>query len=396
MQPKKVAFLISHPIQYFAPLLAALNKIPEIDFKVYYCSDHGVSQKIDKEFGRVVTWDTPILEGYAHEFIRNQSPNPSVTEFWGLVNFGIVGKLWTDKPDVLIVHGWGYFTHWLALLAASVLGIELWFRSEAPIAKENKRSWQVKLLRKLVFGQLLFKRISRFLYIGKSNKQFYEYFGVPEHKFVFTPYCIDNEKFTKAYENQKDQKDALRQGLGLSPQQKVFLFCGKLIEIKAPFVLLEAYKKIQHENTALVIVGDGKLRQDIANYITQEGLLNVKMVGFKNQSEIMAYYVLADVLLLTSVSETWGLVVNEAMNFRLACIVSSGVGCAADLVQDGQNGFIFENGNVQDLADKMRNLVENPNFLLKTAEIAPAIVSKYTVAESAKNVQAVLRQAIEK
>jgi glycosyltransferase involved in cell wall biosynthesis len=387
MKPKKVAFVISHPIQYFAPLLAEINKIPEINFKVYYCSDHGVAQKVDKEFGRVVTWDIPILEGYAYEFVPNTSSNPSVTDFWGLVNFDILRKLKNDKPDILIVHGWGYFTHWLTLLAAWWLGIEIWFRSEAPIAKEHKRGTLVKLMRKLIFEYTLFKKVSRFLYIGKSNKQFYEYFGVPEHKFVFTPYCIDNQKFSLDYENKKQNKDLLRQQIGLNARQKVFLFCGKLIEVKAPFVLLEGYKKVQSEDTALVIVGDGKLRPEIENYIQQNGLINVKLVGFKNQSEIADFYVLSDVLLLTSVSETWGLVVNEAMNFRLACIVSSGVGCAADLIRDGQNGFVFENGNVQDLAAKMQLVIENPALLQTAAEAAPQIVSKYTIAESTKNIR---------
>jgi glycosyltransferase involved in cell wall biosynthesis len=257
----------------------------------------------------------------------------------------------------------GYFTHWLTLLADWLMGIEIWFRSEAPRAKEHKRGKFAKLLRKLVLEYALFKKVSRFLYIGKSNKQFYEYFGVHKHKFVFTPYCIDNPKFSLEYKNKKQNKELLRQQIGLNVRQKVFLFCGKLIEVKAPFVLLEGYKKNQSEDTALVIVGDGKLRPEIENYIQQNGLINVKLVDVKNQSEIADFYVLSDVLLLTSVSETWGLVVNEAMNFRLTCIVASGVGCAVDLIQDGQNGFIFENGNVQDLADKMRLVIENPTFL---------------------------------
>jgi hypothetical protein len=67
--------------------LAEINKIPEINFKVYYCSDLGVAQKVDKEFGRLVTWDILILEGYVYEFIPNTDSNPFGYGFFWLVNF---------------------------------------------------------------------------------------------------------------------------------------------------------------------------------------------------------------------------------------------------------------------------------------------------------------------
>jgi glycosyltransferase involved in cell wall biosynthesis len=391
MKKIKISFLLSHPIQYFAPLLQSLGKEKELDFKVYYCSDHGVSQKIDKEFGRVVAWDIPILEGYQHEFIKNSSTNPSVTNFWGLINFDIFKKLKKDKPDILIVHGWGYFTHWFTIFVASLLGIEIWLRGEAPLKKEENRSFFVKTLRYIFIQNLLFKLVNRFLYIGTENKLLYQFFGSKVDKLIFTPYSIDNQRFANLYENIKNDKDKNREALGLNKHQIVFLFCGKLIEIKNPFLMLEAYKKIQTINTALVVVGDGKLRENMEAYIKKHDLLNVKMVGFKNQSEIANYYALSDVLLLTSKSETWGLVVNEAMNFEMSFILSSGVGCAKDLIHENENGFIFENGHVDDLANKMRFMIENPSFLPLAAAKSKEIIALYSVETTIKNIKTALQ-----
>ena len=57
--------------------------------------------------------------------------------------------------------------------------------------------------------------------------------------------------------------------------------------------------------------------------------------------------------------ETWGLVVNEAMNFGLPVLVSDMVGCKDDLVEENGNGFVFQTGDLKDLSYKIGTLVEN-------------------------------------
>ena len=116
---KKLAILISHPIQYFALLFAEFRKRDEIEVIVYYCSDISVKGGEDEEFGRKIKWDIPLLEGYDHYFLRNYSWNPRLaTNFWGLINWGIFTRLRKDKPDILIIHGWVYFSYLLGFLAA--------------------------------------------------------------------------------------------------------------------------------------------------------------------------------------------------------------------------------------------------------------------------------------
>ncbi len=383
MPKKKIAFLLSHPIQYFSPLLAELDKTENVELMVYYCSDHGVAQKIDKEFGKIVQWDIPLLEGYPYEFLPNLSPNPSVVQFGGLFNPAIIQKLISHKPDLLLVHGWGYWTHCLAIFAAKFLGIKIWLRGETPyqqaFLQPSKKKW---------FKKLLFRGIDKFLYIGAENKQFYQHFGITSKQLVFTPYAIDNQRFSQSYNDLKDQKQNLRKQFGLAAAQVVFLFCGKLIHKKQPLLLLEAYKNIANPNKALLLVGDGELQTAVNEYIATHQLQNVHWVGFKNQSELATYYTLADVFVLPStVGETWGLVTNEAMNFELPLLVSSMVGCAKDLVQEGQNGYTFQNENAADLAAKMQLLIENPDFLKTAGKISKQLISQYTIAVCVGNLR---------
>ena len=73
---KKVTYFLSHPIQYFSPLLKALARAS--DLKVYYFSDASVTGGKDKGFGQEIKWDTPLLEGYDYEFLKNLSGSRSL------------------------------------------------------------------------------------------------------------------------------------------------------------------------------------------------------------------------------------------------------------------------------------------------------------------------------
>jgi len=118
---------------------------------------------------------------------------------------------------------------------------------------------------------------------------------------------------------------------------------------------------LNNENIFVVFVGDGPLRNDMMKYIEENEMKNVSIKGFVNQSEITKYYAVSDILVLPSISETWGLVVNEAFNFGIPAIVSEYVGCANELVIDGYNGFVFKDEN--DLKDKIEKLYKDEKLL---------------------------------
>lgn len=255
----------------------------------------------------------------------------------------------------MILHGWTSITNWLVFLFYK--GV-IFLRSESPLNQELlKPKWKL-LIKKLVLG-ILFKRIKGFLYIGEENKEFYRYYNVPEEKLYFTPYAVDNERFMSEYEKLKDRKAELKQKNGINPDKVVILFCGKLIEKKRPMDLLYAYNRIKCENKALVYVGDGCLRKDIESYIKEKNLKDVYLVGFKNQTEISEYYAMSDILVLPSERETWGLVINEAMNFKLPIIASNIIGCHSDLVKQNENGYVFHSRNVEKMIFCLKDLIES-------------------------------------
>jgi glycosyltransferase involved in cell wall biosynthesis len=355
----KLAILTSHPIQYQAPLFKKIAEQSEIELFVFFRKK---PIEYDKEFRQKFQWDIPLLEGYKYKFLGS--------------GFSISKELKQRNFDAVLIYGWNSYVNWLAALMAKKLGIKILLIGESPLNQELlKPKWKI-IIKKIVLGWL-FHCVSAFLYIGEENRKFYKFYGVPDEKLFFAPYVVDNERFQKEYERLKDKKEELREELGIEPDDVVILFVGKLIPKKRPMDLLKAYESILGtsdtlsidgniltSNVHLLYVGDGELRLNLEKYTKEHNLKNVHFVGFKNQTEISKYYAISDIFVLPSdVGETWGLVVNEAMNFRLPVIVSDLVGCGSDLVKHGENGYIFKTGDTEELARYLESLINyNPKY----------------------------------
>jgi glycosyltransferase involved in cell wall biosynthesis len=359
---KKLAIFISHPIQYQVPLYQKLSF--KINLTVYYYSQFGAEKYFDPQFKKEFKWDINLLEGYNYKFLKNYSLKPGF-HFFGFINFGIFKEIFKNKFDAVLINSWSYLSDWLVILACLISKTKLFLRAESPYNQEIlKPKWKL-FIKKIIFGKILFPRVYAFLYIGEENRKFYKFYGVPDEKLFFAPYAVDNERFQKEYEKLKDKKEELRKELGIAKDTIVILFVGKLISKKRPLDLLKAYKilfenKELEEKIALIYVGDGELRDEIEKFIQTNNLKNVFLVGFKNQTEISKYYAMSDIFVLPSdVGETWGLVVNEAMNFKLPVIVSDLVGCGRDLVKHGENGYIFKTGDIKELAKYLEELIIN-------------------------------------
>jgi glycosyltransferase involved in cell wall biosynthesis len=102
---------------------------------------------------------------------------------------------------------------------------------------------------------------------------------------------------------------------------------------------VDAYHKLEDDRKTLIFVGDGELRQSLGNYVDEIGVESVRFFGFQNRDQIARYYAISDWIVLPSIRETWGIVVNEAMCFGLPVIVSHQVGAGIDLVSHGWNGY---------------------------------------------------------
>jgi glycosyltransferase involved in cell wall biosynthesis len=375
---KSIVFLISHPIQYYAPLYRDITKENFTSVEVVYCSDEYIKGKEDKEFGVNIKWDIPLLEGYSYTFIKNSSLKPSTQKgFWGLVNWGIITYLFKKPKSVLVIHGWGYFTNILAVVAGKLSGHLICLRGETPWHQEKMKKGLMQACKK-AWLKVLFSFVDQFLYIGHQNRLFYRQNGVPDKKLTFTPYAVDNARFTSIAASVS--KTDARNELGLPLSKKVVLFSGKYIVKKRPMELLQAFKDLDNKDYMLVMVGEGELRNEMEKFIEMNDLSSsVLLTGFINQSSIPLYYAAADVFVMCSgIGETWGLSVNEAMNFGLPVIVSETTGCSYDLVKNGINGFVFETEDITALTQCLNRILSDDQLSAAMAKKSKEIISDYS------------------
>ena len=373
----RVAYLLSHPIQYQSPLLRLLAQQPGLELTVLYSSDFSVRSYHDKGFGAAVEWDVPLLGGYRHEFLPPLLDGHDVS-FFRPLNRGIFRRLRQGRFDVLWIHGYATLNSWMAMAAAKLLGIPVLLRTDSTLI--DRARGPVKLAVKNLFFRILRRFTYGVLSVGQRNSEYWRHHLGRDIPVFSIPYAVDNAFFQERCRAASATREQLREQLGLQVNRPVLLFASKLLARKCCVDLVDAYLELVKRSRSqdasrplpyLLIVGEGEQRPQIEARLQQassEGREGVRMLGFRNQSELPPFYDLCDAFVLPSIHEPWGLVVNEAMNAGKALVVSDQVGCQPDLVEDGGNGLVFPARNVAALADALANVLGDAAACRKMGE----------------------------
>jgi glycosyltransferase involved in cell wall biosynthesis len=367
--PVRLAYLVSHPIQYQAPLLRRIAQERDIDLTVFYGSDFSLREYKDEGFGGVgVKWDIPLLEGYKYEFLPVLRDEARVTPMLPL-NYGIGRRLAGHRGqppfDAVWIHGYASANSIHAMIAAKALGIPVLMRSDSWLGDRERSS--VKLAAKRLFFRALSHMMDGVLTIGTLNAEYWRYYMGDDFPLFLAPYAVDNEYFQQRCKEAASRRDELRRELDLSPERPVILFASKLQTRKCAGDLLEAYTRLSSSpgvepHPYLVFVGDGEERPALECAARQTGFNSIRFCGFRNQSELPRFFDLSSVFVLPSRLEPWGLIVNEVMNAGRAVIVSDEVGCQPDLIRDGVEGAVFRAGDVAGLTDALRRTLASPEI----------------------------------
>jgi glycosyltransferase involved in cell wall biosynthesis len=273
---------------------------------------------------------------------------------------GLAQRLRTGGFDAVWVHGWAHIGLRQTVTAACRCGLPVLLRGDS-----TPEPWRpVRLKRRLrdLFCRRWFRRIAGFLCVGTRNREFYRQFGIEPQRLFWMPYTVDNAFFQGRCRQARRSREALRQSLILAAGRPVVLFAGRLVADKAPDELLTAFSTLlsapgRLPSPYLLVVGDGPLRHGLEQQARRYGDA-VRFLGFRNQTELPAFYDLCDLFVLPSRFEPWGLVVNEVMNAGKPVIVSDRVGAAPDLVEDGANGFVYPSGEVPTLTAQIAEVLE--------------------------------------
>ena len=374
----KLAIVATYIIQYAVPLYHKLNNHPRIDPMIYFCSDEGLGKRIDEKFSLKIKWDNVSLEGLRYKFLKNYSPFPNVMNLSGLINFGIIRELRHNHYDAVYVNGYYTISAWLTFLGAYLSKTPLILTGEPP------SPWKAPLLkaigpflRRIILPRLL-DFSSAIFYIGSDARNFFltyeKYTKGIKNKLFFVPYSVDNDYLFKKAIEYKDRKREIKKEFGIPLDYPVILYLSKLIERKQPMLLLKAFNRIKTD-ACLVYVGSGEEEGRLRRYIKRNHVKKVFLLGFKNYSETTKCYSIADIFVLPSLGESFGLVINEAMCFGLPIITTDKVSCAHDLVRQGENGYIYPAEDIKALTDALEDMLSNQERLERMGQISRKLIS---------------------
>lgn len=372
---KKLAIIITHPIQYYFPVFKLLAL--QCELRVFYTwGKDGIKEKYDPDFDKKIMWDLPLLDGYNYELLENISLDPGSHHSKGIINKNIIESITSFKPNIILIYGYIYESH-LKVMRHFKGKIPIWFRGDSHLL--NNIPWYKEFVKK-IYLRWIYHHVDAAFYVGTNNKAYFERYGIKEKKLVFAPHAIDNERFSMPRNAEVTQ---LRKTLNIAPHDFIFLFAGKLENNKNPELLLKAFINLTNTQNKkstkvhLLFVGNGILeatmKSKLGNLRSQ-----IHFLKFQNQTQMPIIYQASNVFCLPSSSESWGLAVNEAMAAGKAVIASDKVGCAIDLVQHGVNGFIFKSDQMDELVNYMAFFIKNPNASSIFGENSRKIISDWT------------------
>jgi len=377
---RKLAIFATHPIQYQVPIWRLLAANENLSVTVYYFSDQSVREYTDKGFGVNIKWDVPLLDGYHHIFLQKNADFSSSTPF----------KIHNPKKilieggfDTILLQGYMHKFERQLILTAKALKVKTLLRGD--LTDETFKRGLLKTFIRSLYLKWFYHYIDSFCCVGIPAKQHLGKMGIAEKQMFISPYTVDTELFNnqKKISNKKER----RSKLGIPDKASVLLFSGKLIPIKNPLLIIDALKLIPDTgNLHLIIVGDGELRKTLKEEARKVLGERLHMAGFVNQSKLGCYYSAADMLILPSEYETWGLVINEAMQFGLPVIVSDKVGCRHNLVLEDKTGFVFHANKPQSLAEKISNILNNPSKISQMGKNAAEHIKQYTTATAVQGI----------
>jgi len=347
---------------YRIPVFNALARHPDVDLHVIFMAETDPTIRHWRVYTDEIRFSYEILPSW----------RTRLGEHTVLVNQRASAALLDADPDVILCGGYNYLISWQAQRWARRNNVPflLWSESTANDRRKNYRFVEALKLR-------FFQHCDGFVVPGRSAERYVHQMGAGSKPVFTAPNAVDNARFAQHAASARADASRVRTKLGLP--SRYYLFVGRLIRSKGVYDLLEAYSCLGEDlrsEVGLVFVGDGPQRAELELRGRQISPGSVQLPGFVHRDELASYYALADCFVFPTHSDTWGLVVNEAMACTLPIICSRVAGCVADLIHE--NGRVVSAGSIGELACVMNELARDAGLRRQMSSSGRAIIHEYS------------------
>jgi glycosyltransferase involved in cell wall biosynthesis len=388
----RLAIVVSHPIQHFAPWHREVARLSQIELRVFFCCDWGVGDYFDRDFKSTFKWDIPLLEGYEHEFLPIRR-RPTTLNYRQVDNPEVQSSLDRFAPDVVKVFGYTYRTNWRVAQWTKRKQKPLLLYSDSN-GRAQTPGW--KRIAKQTIVSRFYSKVDGALFVGDNNFAYHRRFGLPQERLFAGTLPVDGEKLLNSVPDPARTRREIREKHGIPQDAFVVILCGKYTANKRPIDLVAAAFALRQRGLPLwaLLVGEGPFRPEIEKFCRRENISNATLTGFVNQSLIPRYYASADALAVTSQIDNHPLVISEAAVFSLPVVVSDQVGCIGprDTARPGVNATTYPCGDRLRLAEAIAELWEDKRLYHKMSLAAAKIAKTQDIRIAAKHLEAAAQQ----
>lgn len=354
---KKVAILVSHPIQHFCPQYASFATKENVELKVFFASALGLKKYFDPNFRKEITWSNLYLDEFQHLFLNGEKVLPSNSK---LDAKSLSIELTKYRPDVLVVYGYFQKLQRRAWRWAARNNTKLAYISDSELRSKRKNllNWG-----KSLFLKFYFSKIDFFLTVGNANEEYYSAHGVPGRKMLRMHFPIDIRTYLSSYENRAELRQNVRLRFEIQQDSVVLAMVGKLVPWKNQNHIIDAMLLLEEKGVCceLFVIGSGEMMDGWRTLAMKLKKSRVHFTGFVNSQELPSYYAATDIYVHTAGVEPHSIAISEAIFMGCPVIISDRCGSYghSDDVQEGKNGFVYRFGDIEQLAKKIEELSVN-------------------------------------
>jgi len=360
MNKTRIAWLIPYVElgAYWQPVLAAFAEV--FPRSIFYTGmvwpgfdPQQPGNRIIKLVGKMKSLEITKTDGYSRRVM--------------ILSLGIIGELWQFRPQVVLAQAYSLWTL-IAVLMKPIMGWKLIIIYDGSSPNTDlEDSWVRAIARKFMSAAA-----DAFIPNSYGGRDYLirSLGAKPERVFTHT-YLVP------------DAQALLQNAVGdlptLPSQRPIFLYVGRITARKGINSLIQAcaiLKEQGYTDYSLVVIGSGDQRGDLEALIAQQGLTDlVTWVGWIEYGKLGVYFQRADVFVFPTLEDIWGMVPLEAMVFGTAVLCSRWAG-AAELVVEGENGYIFDPYKPEELAAKMQQFLDRPELIKIMGDRAKELIGK--------------------
>lgn len=349
----KVLYMTNYPSPYRVDFFSELGK---------YCNLSVVfEQTMEEQLHRNPDWFCHCFENFEAIYLKN-------TRWKQKYYFEILNYIKSDY-DVIIV---GYYASLIAQIAIAYMYIHqipFYIETDGGIPKTGHG-----------FKEGLKKRVisSASYYFSPSELSdcYLEFYGAKKKNIIRYPFSSLHRNEILSDPVDKKVKDKLKKKLGIIHKNMV-MTVGQFIYRKANEVLIEASGDIDSD-TEICIIG-GKPTAEYLKLVSEKFLTNITFIDFKKKEELRTYYMAADVFVMPTREDIWGLVINEAMAYGLPVVSTDKCIAALELVKNGRNGYIIPPNQPKEIAQKVNLILQNDKLRMQMAAHSIKTIQDYTI-----------------